>query len=439
MLGLCVGATVLSPRELQLGVPLARGNFGSVRWARQGSQLCVAKSASVLDSAAMERAVEYLEVEADINRLLAERMPHEYLDQRSVPPYLGRVVVDGEKHLIFEACGSHTLDTFLQRGDAGRRDLCAALGLPQPDPAADSDGGGELSRRVLHDTLSCLAFVHARGVVHRDVKPENLLVDTEHCCLRLLDFGSACDAAGWVRQRGYHPDRVPCSILYVPPEEALDLRSPYTFDVYSAALVYLSVAVPVLGTSESALYELRLQLRDYRHDPVAWRESAERAAAIGGAEGQGPGSGGGDGIGGGDGSGGGGGGSSDSSGEATLPAGWEAAFGTSGRSGGETPRDRPGDRAWELLTQLIALDPAQRPTAAEALLSPFLNADCSTNEVAMPAREPWSVEATLEAAIKAVNEALGGGRGKRNQQLDRRVLEADECALPYPADDGEVG
>ena len=41
------------------------------------------------------------------------------------------------------------------------------------------------------DLCSGLAFAHRAGVVHRDVKPSNLIVSNGSGTLRLLDFGIA--------------------------------------------------------------------------------------------------------------------------------------------------------------------------------------------------------------------------------------------------------
>ena len=43
--------------------------------------------------------------------------------------------------------------------------------------------------RVLHDVADALAYAHERGVVHRDIKPDNVLVSRRHAMV--TDFGVA--------------------------------------------------------------------------------------------------------------------------------------------------------------------------------------------------------------------------------------------------------
>lgn len=48
----------------------------------------------------------------------------------------------------------------------------------------------DLALEVMSDIASALAFVHAKGIVHRDVNPRNMLIDRSGSC-KLTDFGIA--------------------------------------------------------------------------------------------------------------------------------------------------------------------------------------------------------------------------------------------------------
>ena len=52
-----------------------------------------------------------------------------------------------------------------------------------------------VAKFYLSEILSALAYVHANGYAYRDLKPENVLLDTDGHC-RLMDFGFACAPPG---------------------------------------------------------------------------------------------------------------------------------------------------------------------------------------------------------------------------------------------------
>ena len=47
--------------------------------------------------------------------------------------------------------------------------------------------------RIMDQVLASLAEAHANGIVHRDMKPENMFVETRggEDCVKVLDFGIA--------------------------------------------------------------------------------------------------------------------------------------------------------------------------------------------------------------------------------------------------------
>ena len=91
--------------------------------------------------------------------------------------------------------------------------------------------------RVLHEIADALAYAHAEGVIHRDVKPENILLLGSHAVL--TDFGVARALAG--TQSGGRLTDTGVAIgtpAYMSPEQAagepqIDARA----DVYALAVV----------------------------------------------------------------------------------------------------------------------------------------------------------------------------------------------------------
>jgi hypothetical protein len=100
--------------------------------------------------------------------------------------------------------------------------------LRGPEPPRDGE-----ALRIGEDLLLALAHAHARGVVHRDVKPGNVLIDRDGHA-RLSDFGVArLSGEAGLTMTG----DVVGTIAYMAPEQAVGDEAGPAADVYAAALV----------------------------------------------------------------------------------------------------------------------------------------------------------------------------------------------------------
>ena len=135
-----------------------------------------------------------------------------------------------------------------------------------------------LSRRLLR---ACAA-VHEEGVVHRDVKPANILL-TDDGDVLLMDLGAAADL---VTRVNYDPDEGIFDPLYGPPEQYLAFANvkgkalvklawlrdqPDLFDSFSIGMVLLQTAVPFMRAGDR-MRKLKTLMSSEEYDLTTWRE-----------------------------------------------------------------------------------------------------------------------------------------------------------------------
>jgi serine/threonine protein kinase len=113
----------------------------------------------------------------------------------------------------------------------------------------------DVSRRVLRDAALALGHAHTRGIVHRDVKPANIMLEADGRVI-LTDFGisKALEADSALTGTG----NVIGTPHYMAPEQAKGLVVDGRADQYALAVVghqILTGRQPFDGSSHSILYK----------------------------------------------------------------------------------------------------------------------------------------------------------------------------------------
>lgn len=100
--------------------------------------------------------------------------------------------------------------------------------------------------------LSALQHAHANGIIHRDIKPQNILVASDGH-IKVADFGIARIANSYTLTRD---DSVMGTVYYYSPEQASGMKVDATSDLYSVGVAMyemLTGRVPFGGETQVAI------------------------------------------------------------------------------------------------------------------------------------------------------------------------------------------
>lgn len=234
-------------------------------------------------------AQQIAEMEHVLNVYAASACP------RSIAPFVGYVEVEegmGKLSeglwLVWKYEGDRTLAYYLRRRDCIEA-LAKDLGLEDKK---------EVVPTVMKQIFECLVDLHSAGLVHRDVKPANLIFSKVDQRFKIIDLGAAVDLRTGTN---YVPSETMLDPLYCPPEEyvlptdsvhlaeqAVPLKfvmspilwsrhRPECFDTYSAGVVLLQLGLPFLR-SQNSLKNWKGTMIRLNHDVGEWRERARLSA-----------------------------------------------------------------------------------------------------------------------------------------------------------------
>jgi serine/threonine-protein kinase len=128
--------------------------------------------------------------------------------------------------------------------------------------------------RLGRDVAAALAFAHREGVIHRDIKTDNILFD-EHGNAIVADFGIARAVSGYTQQTG--TNMVVGTPQYFSPEQARGLALDGRADIYSLGVTMFKAATGVLPFSGDDWYEIaRQHIEDTPPKPRSFNPALSR-------------------------------------------------------------------------------------------------------------------------------------------------------------------
>lgn len=154
------------------------------------------------------------------------------LQHPHIVPLLSAGAIDGALYYVMPFLGGETLRARIARDG--------------PLPVA-------VVTRVLKEVLDALAFAHSHGVIHRDIKPDNILLEAGHAVVADFGVSKALRESGTLTSIGVALG----TPMYMAPEQAAaDPDADHLVDLYAVGVVayeMLTGGAPFTGTPQQVI------------------------------------------------------------------------------------------------------------------------------------------------------------------------------------------
>ncbi len=213
-------------------------------------------------------ATVYKARDVRLDRLVAVKVLHPHLQKAPE----ARVRFSREARSVAKLHHPNILEVYDYSGEDSEESYIAAELLTGPTLKRFVDDGPELPAEIAAcftiQIARALAAAHAQGIVHRDVKPENVLLH-EQTCVKLTDFGIAqmVDAQSFTAT-----GQILGSPGHMAPEQVAGARIDARTDVFSLGTVLYFLAVGRLPFTGRNPHQILKRIVDAEYpDPLRVR------------------------------------------------------------------------------------------------------------------------------------------------------------------------
>ncbi|CAH2066244.1 unnamed protein product [Thlaspi arvense] len=276
--------------DFVLGKKLGEGSFGVVYKASLSK-----KRSSEEGEYVVKKATEYGAVEIWMNERVRRACGNSCAD--FVYGFLEKSSKKGPEYwLLWKYEGESTLAGLLQSKEFPYNVETIILGKVQELPKG-LERENKIIQTIMRQLLFALDGLHSTGIVHRDVKPQNIIFSEGSRSFKIIDLGAAADLRVGIN---YIPKEFLLDPRYAAPEQYImstqtpsapsapvaaalspvlwQMNLPDRFDIYSIGLIFLQMAFPSLR-SDSNLIQFNRQLKRCDYDLTAWRKLVEPRAS----------------------------------------------------------------------------------------------------------------------------------------------------------------